>query len=109
MPRKSSGLGQSQFYGRNAAGGASDALVREKVTGQLKIALEKVLNEGKGAVEAPDPAEVAVKVEQELFNYFGENITPSSNSSAVTFCPAVSGRHIASWQFNALLNWAASE
>lgn len=73
MSRKTSGLGQSQFYGKASSGSTADAHVRSKVAEQFTIALEKVTQEAGKTEALPAASAVAEKVEQELFKFFGEN------------------------------------
>ena len=70
LPKKSSGLGQSQFYGKSS-GGTADAHVREKVAEAMTAALDKVSRENKSEVELPSTAIVAAAVEQALFDFHG--------------------------------------
>ena len=69
LPKKASGLGQSQFYGKTS-GGITDADVREKVAEALKACLDKVIQETKSAEELPSTEIVAAAVEQALFDLF---------------------------------------
>lgn len=70
LPKKPSGLGRSQFYGK-ASGGTADAHVREKVVEAMTAALDKVAQDKKPEGELPSTGIVAAAVEQALFDLYG--------------------------------------